>query len=62
MNGTDCPPSHIDFGNSIIPTLSQIHAVMLEIRIKSLFKLIEQLDTLLDSKEITEYFTKGGID
>jgi len=62
MNGMECPPSTIDFGNSIIPTLSQIRANMLENRIKSLFQLIEQLDQILDSPEITEFFTKGGID
>lgn len=62
MSGTECPPSYIDFGITIIPTLSQLRSKLRELRIKSLFALIEQLDKIFDVPEISESFTKGGID
>jgi hypothetical protein len=62
LSDEDCPPSSIDFGNSLIPSLTQIRSSLLDMRIKALFRLIEQLDSLLDTPEITEYFSKEGID
>jgi hypothetical protein len=62
LKGQECPPSSIDFGNTVVPNSPDIRSRMIENRIKRLFQLIEQLDTLLDTPEITEYFTKGGID